>query len=121
MLPAKDREVLAHLAEAGDDPSIVRPIIHWFFGEESDLRAIAGSLRSAGWVNFDPRQDEDGWLSSPTKLSDLSTSSILRMNREIEAAVGFLEVTYDGWETSVESSTQQSETGFLRKLYGKPN
>jgi regulator of RNase E activity RraB len=117
MLPLEDKKVLAQLAEAGDDPSIVRPVIHWFFGDESDLRAIAKSLGNAGWVNLDPRRDEDGWLSSPTKISDILEGSILQMNDEIEAASSDLEVTYDGWETSVE--VPKKRVRLIAKLLGK--
>ena len=116
MLSPEDAEVVQQLAKAGDDRSIARPVINWFFGDEADLRTIGAALGSLGWLNVEPREDEDGWLMSPTKVTDLSEGAILLMNRELEAASANFDATYDGWETSVEKSKQ---AGLFSKLFGK--
>ena len=103
-LPPEDEDVLRQLAREGDDPVIVRPVIHWFFGEKEELDTVAGRLEALGWVDARPRQDEDGWLMSPIKHTDLTVASIMLMNEQIQFASVGLEVTYDGWETSVERS-----------------
>jgi len=102
-LSPEDEAVLQQLADHGDDPAIVGPIIHWFFGEQTDLETVAARLRPLGWANLGVQQDEDGWLMSPTKNANLQTASFLVMNSEIASASADLEVTYDGWETSVET------------------
>jgi len=116
MLSPEDREVIQQLAKAGDDRSIVRPVVNWLFGDEANLRSIGAALGMNGWVNVEPRADEDGWLMSPTKLTDLFDEAIILMNRELEEASANIDVTYDGWETSVEKTKR---IGLFPKLFGK--
>jgi len=116
MLSPEDEEVIQQLTKAGDDRSIARPVMNWFFGDEADLRAIGAALGRIGWIDVEPREDEDGWLMSPTKVTDLSDEALILMNHELEEASANLNATYDGWETSVEKSKR---TGLFTKLFGK--
>jgi regulator of RNase E activity RraB len=103
-LPEADRTVLQQLADHGDDPDIVRPVVHWLFGSEADLREVGIRLAAMGWTDTDPREDGEGWLISPVKLSDLRVDAVASMNEEVASASQNLEITFDGWETSVEQS-----------------
>jgi regulator of RNase E activity RraB len=101
-IPEEDRQVLQQLAEHGDDPSIVRPVVHWLFGDEADLRELGRRLSDRGWADTEPSQDGDLWLMSPAKRSDLSAEAIVGMNNDINEVSRGLNITHDGWETSVE-------------------
>lgn len=103
-IPEEDRQVLQQLAEHGDDPRIVRPVVHWLFGNEADLRELGRRLADRGWTDTEPKEDDDGWLISPAKRSDLSAEAIIAMNNDINQASNGLDVDHDGWETSVEQS-----------------
>jgi regulator of RNase E activity RraB len=97
-----DREVLRQLADNGDHPAISRPVMHYFYGEREQLYDIAERLEKPGWEEVELAKGEHDFRLVATKITDLLDGSVERMMAEIADAVAGLEVTYDGWETSVE-------------------
>ena len=99
-----DREVLRQLKDNGDNAAIARPVAHFFYGEREQLYDVAERLEKPGWDEVELAQGEDDFRLVATKITDLSDAAVETMIAEVREAVAGLDVTYDGWETSVEKA-----------------
>jgi regulator of RNase E activity RraB len=99
-----DRQVLQQLAEHGDNAAIARPVMHYFYGEREQLYDIAERLEKPGWEEVELAKGEEDFRLVASKVTDLLDASIETMMTEVEEAIRGLDVTYDGWETSVEKA-----------------
>jgi len=99
-----DRQVLQQLAEHGDNAAIERPVMHFFYGDREQLYDVAERLEKPGWEEVELAKGEHDFRLVATKITDLMDGSIETMMAEIAGAIAGLDVTYDGWETSVEKA-----------------
>ena len=104
MIDEADKQVLEHLAAEGDIHAIVRPIMHFFYGEREQLYDIAERLEKPGWKEVELAKGPENFRLVATKIADLLDGSVVLMMAEVEEAVAGLDVEYDGWETSVEKA-----------------
>ena len=104
IIAAADREVLEQLAGHGNNASIARPVMHFFYGSRETLYDIAERLEKPGWEEVELAQGEEDFRLVATKVTDLLDTSVETMMAEVADAIAGLDVTYDGWETSVEKA-----------------
>jgi hypothetical protein len=79
-------------------------VTHFFYGDREPLYDIAERLEKPGWEEVELAKGEHDFRLVATKITDLMDGSIETMMAEIAGAIAGLEVTYDGWETSVEKA-----------------
>ncbi|GGB34503.1 hypothetical protein GCM10011380_24960 [Sphingomonas metalli] len=97
-----DRSVLSQLKEHGDHPAVPRPVMHFFYGDRAELYDVAERLERPGWQEVELARGADDFRLVATKITDLLDNSVSEMMADVEQALSGLNVTYDGWETSIE-------------------
>ena len=102
----QDRRVLAHLAELGDDSSVIRGVDHWVYFADSLARDAFGRRASEhGYAVRSTRDDateprRHGIQVSRDQPAD--EESITTAVRVLYRLALELNGDYDGWETSVQ-------------------
>ena len=76
--------------------------MHFFYGNREQLYDVSERLEKPGWEEVELAQGPKDFQLVATKVADLLDGSVELMMREVSDAIAGLDVTYDGWETSVE-------------------
>lgn len=100
---AADADVLRSLAENGDMPNVVRPVVAYFYGSPEAIGRLEQNLDALGWRLVHRMPLEDGTAGIAASRDQTTEPAAIRQFSEaalgIEVEYG---VVYDGWETRVE-------------------
>ena len=104
----EDREVLANLADNGDQPEIARSVDVSFTGDDDALDRLAENAEELGFTVIDREENEEGgislFLAREQKADAASIKALTLQCLQIEI---LYDVEYEGWGCMAETGSSQ--------------